>query len=584
MTFSIYGVSRSGKDYLIQKLKEYFESRGKSLLHVNGSATLNEIASERFSKKIKELTEDEKNELRISFIEYIHKVERDNPFVVVDGHYAFYDGERKLFKVFTEYDLRCYEKFFYLDTKPEDIVSRMRNSEGDKKNTSITAEAVYAWQNFEIDEMTKDLLEADKELHIVRFDNDFCLEYIFDTVTSIKYDSKVIADQMLAGVELTCSTVILTDCDKTLSVEDSTNIALDYIGASKKPLKDIFGGDRYSNYQMMLANRYYESIQAFTNDSLAVVRDTISINTGIIEDLKSKVNVNILAISAGNSDIWKGIIEKCGLNATVLQNNGVTSKYVKYYIAKRLRERGKFVIAIGDSILDSLMLCEANIGYLATKGYRANIEAFVKSNKQIRQLSYYEYKYDGILTEDSIVSIKTLPLTVGTQTLIDVCKSDSGATGKKLREAHTNLGSLVAKTISQDFRGEKFAVVIMMRSGLSFGMGIADELDAPVLFYDDKNTTFFENQLKDNPQLQDYRFILCDGVVNTGKTILELANAYQSYRPIIATNVISEKYEGNNAIAVYASRVSKHSYTGAKQKTIHDGKGPDTSDRLFNLI
>jgi hypothetical protein len=45
MTFSIYGVSRSGKDFLIQKLKEYFESRGKSLLHVNGSATLNEMAS-----------------------------------------------------------------------------------------------------------------------------------------------------------------------------------------------------------------------------------------------------------------------------------------------------------------------------------------------------------------------------------------------------------------------------------------------------------------------------------------------------------------------------------------------------------
>ena len=477
MTFSIYGVSRSGKDYLIQKLKEYFESRGKSLLHVNGSATLNEMASVHFAKKFKELTEDEKNELRILFIEYIQKVERENPYVVVDGHYAFYDGEGNLFKVFTQYDLRCYEKFFYIDTNPEDIVNRMKNSEGEKKNTSITAEAVYAWQNFEIDEMTKDLLEADKELHIVRFDNDFCLEYIFDTVTSTKYDSKVIADRMLEGVDLTCSSIILTDCDKTLSIEDSTNIALDYIGASKKPLKDIFGGDRYSNYQMMLANRYYESVQAFSSESLAVVRDTISINTGIIEDLKSKVNVNILAISAGNSDIWKGIIEKCGLNATVLQNNGVTSKYVKYYVAKLLRERGKFVIAIGDSILDSLMLCEANIGYLATKGYRANIEAFVKSNKQLRQISYYEYKYDGILTEDSIVSIKTLPLTAGTQTLIDVCKSDSGATGKKLREAHTNLGSLVAKTISQDFHGEKFAVVIMMRSGLNFGMGIADGLN-----------------------------------------------------------------------------------------------------------
>lgn len=284
------------------------------------------------------------------------------------------------------------------------------------------------------------------------------------------------------------------------------------------------------------------------------------------------------------SSISKSAIEKCGLNATVLQNNGVTSKYVKYYIAKRLRERGKFVIAIGDSILDSLMLCEANIGYLATKGYRSNIEVFIQSNKQLRQLSYYEYRYEGILMEDTIVSIKTLPLTADTQTLIDVCKSDSGVAGKKLREAHTKLGSLVAKTISQDFHGEKFAVVIMMRSGLSFGMGIADELDTSVLFYDDKNLSLFESQLQDNPQLQGCRMILCDGVVNTGKTILELANGYPSYRPIIATNVISEKYEGDDMIPVYASRISKNSYTGAKQKTISNGKGPDTSDRLFKLI
>ena len=584
MTFSIYGVSRSGKDYLIQKLKEYFESKGKSLLHVNGSATLNKMAVERFSKKFKELSDDEKNELRISFIEYIHNIENENPYVVVDGHYAFYDGEGKLFKVFTEYDLNCYEKFFYLDTKSDDVVARMRNSEGEKKNTSMTSEAVSKWQNYEIDEMTKDLLADDKELHIVRFDNDFCLEYIFDTVTTDKYDSRAIATRMLAEVDIDMSTVILTDCDKTLSVEDSTNIALDYIGASRKPLKEIFGGDRYSNYQMMLVNKYYEKVQAFTDETLAFVKDTITLNSGIVKDLKGKTNVNILAISAGNSDIWESIIAKCGLNAIVLRNNGLTSKYVKYYVAKILRERGKFVIAIGDSILDSLMLCEANIGYLATKGYRQNIQNFIQTNKQLKQLSYYEYRYEELLTEDSIVNIKTLPLTVGTQTLIDICKSDSAITGKSLRGAHNKLGSLVAKMLVQDFPKEKFTVVIMMRSGLSFGMGIADELDSPVLFYDDKNPELFASQLQDNPQLNGYRFILCDGVVNTGKTILELAEEYHNYRPIIATNVISAKYNNNNLIPVYATRKSKHSYTGAKQKTIYDGKGPDTSDRLFNLI
>ena len=91
-------------------------------------------------------------------------------------------------------------------------------------------------------------------------------------------------------------------------------------------------------------------------------------------------------------------------------------------------------------------------------------------------------------------------------------------------------------------------------------------------------------QLKDNPQLRDCRMILCDGVVNTGKTILELAEMHRNYHPIIATNVISEKYNSNSMIPVYASRISKNSYTGAKQKTISNGKGPDTSDRLFKLL
>lgn len=584
MTFSIYGVSRSGKDYLIQKLKEFFEAKGLSLLHITGSTTLNEMAESRYSKRFKFLTDDEKNSLRIAFIEYIHKAEEANPFIVVDGHCAFYDTKGKLVSVFTEYDLKCYDKFFYLDTNPDDIVDRMSASEGDKKNTSITSQDVQRWQNYEIDEMTKTLLDEDKELHIVRFDNDFCLEYIFDEVTSNKYDSKAIATEMLSEITLNNSTVILTDCDKTLSIEDSTDIALNFVGASKKPLKDIFEGDRYSNYQMMLANRYYDSVQAFTHKYLDKVCDAITLNYGIINDLKSKNDVDIIAISAGNSDIWKNVINKCGLDATVLRNNEVISKYVKYYVAKSLKERGKFVIAIGDSFLDSLMLCKANIGYLATKGYRANIEAFIQANKQIRQLSYYEYRYEGILTEDSIVSTKILPLTAETQSLIAVCKSNSGAGGKKLREAHSKMGSLVAKMIAKDYSNEKFIVVIMMRSGLSFGLGIADELDCPVLFYDDKNTGALAEQLKDNPQLRDCRMILCDGVVNTGKTILELAEMYRNYHPIIATNVISEKYNSNSMIPVYASRISKNSYTGAKQKTISNGKGPDTSDRLFKLL
>ena len=584
MTFSIYGVSRSGKDYLIQKLKEYFKKQGIQLLHVNGSATLNDMADRVYSKRFKKLTDEEKNILRIDFIKYIHELEESNPYIVVDGHYAFYGNDGNLFKVFTEYDLACYEKFFYLDTNPDFIVERMRASEGEKKNTSMTAREISVWQNFEIDEMTKELIQDDKELHIVKFETDFCLEYIFDAVTTDKYDSKIIAKKMLSEINLSHETVILTDCDKTLSVEDSTNIALDYVGASKVPLKDIFKGDRYSNYQMALAEDYYNSTNAFTDEALAVICDQITVNHPLIDDLKSKKDTDILAITAGNSVAWQRILAANGMNITVLNNNGLISKYVKYFVAKQLRTMGKFVVAIGDSLLDSMMLIKANIAYLATKGYRTNIEAFLKSNPSIRQLSYFEYKYDNVITEDSILSIKTLKNTAESKTLIELCKSDSGITGKKLREAHYKLGSLVSKMIAEDYPNEKLAIVIMMRSGLSFGSGIADELDCPVLFYENENIELLKAQLEESPQLSEYRMVLCDGVVNTGKSINELAYALGGYKPIIATNVISDKFNSSEMIPIYASRISKNSFTGAKQKTISNGKGPDTSDRLFNLM
>ena len=55
-------------------------------------------------------------------------------------------------------------------------------------------------------------------------------------------------------------------------------------------------------------------------------------------------------------------------------------------------------------------------------------------------------------------------------------------------------------------------------------------------------------------------------------------------RFIIATNVISTKCEMLNMWPIYATRISNNSFVGAKQKEISNGKGPDTSDRLFKTI
>ena len=46
----------------------------------------------------------------------------------------------------------------------------------------------------------------------------------------------------------------------------------------------------------------------------------------------------------------------------------------------------------------------------------------------------------------------------------------------------------------------------------------------------------------------------------------------------------SDKFDSSEMIPIYASRISKNSFIGAKQKNVSNGKGPDTSERLFKLI
>ena len=52
---------------------------------------------------------------------------------------------------------------------------------------------------------------------------------------------------------------------------------------------------------------------------------------------------------------------------------------------------------------------------------------------------------------------------------------------------------------------------------------------------------------------------------------------------LIASNVISEKARDLLVdLNVYAVRVSEKSFIGSMEKEINKGKGPDTSERLFD--
>lgn len=585
MKIAIYGVSRSGKDYFIGELVETFKEYGKLLVHIPGSKTLNEISYQTYGKCFKENSEAEKEQCRKLFIDKINELDKEYDYVVVDGHYSFYDSDMHLKRFFSTADLFCYDQFFYLDTEPSIIENRYTLKES-KDKTKYKAEEIESWIEYEIVCLTEELVQVNKELHILNGTEEDMLKYAYE-VTQGQYDSYELAMKMIDRIKYrdNVKTVILVDCDKTLSIEDTTDLALEYHDLDGTVLKKIYRKDRYSNFQAVIANEYLVKRQLFSNDCKNRISESIHLNEPLIENLKKMKNVAIFGITAGNSLMWQELLNMTGLVIEVLASS-VMSKYIKMYAVKHLQNSGKYVVAIGDSLLDSYMLKYSNKSYIvANKGIRRNVRKFLDENKHVHQLEYSKYQYEDVSTEPEVNLINTLDSDNDTVAEnIKICKSDSGVEGVDLRKAHYFLGMEVAEKIKCDFPCSQFVVLILMRSGLPFGQGIADKLDATEVFYSEGLETKFENEFIRDERYKGKKIIVCDGVINLGNTIRKIIALLSGYEVLVATNVLSQKFTDKYEYPIYTSRLSERSFIGAKQKIIKNGYGPDTSDRLFRTM
>jgi uracil phosphoribosyltransferase len=176
---------------------------------------------------------------------------------------------------------------------------------------------------------------------------------------------------------------------------------------------------------------------------------------------------------------------------------------------------------------------------------------------------------------------------------IAMCKSDSHINGVKLRKAHYKLGQQLAERIFCDLyhptskNTPSITLIVMMRAGLCFGMGIANKLEqlgleVSILFY--FNDEQWNKEKTNYPQFFDNDILLVDAVINTGDGIIKFAQTISNNKNIFfATNVLSKnavkKFDDKR---LYTIRVSEKTFKGSKTDGVKDGKGPDTGDRLFN--
>ena len=274
---------------------------------------------------------------------------------------------------------------------------------------------------------------------------------------------------------------------------------------------------------------------------------------------------NYVVLSSGIKDLWSDIANAKNLG-TIFASPYISAD-VKYYVVKQLREHGYTIFAYGDSKIDLYMLREADKGFLYI-GKR--ISRSLKNESLSGLVPIYDHSLVILADEDEEV-----------QADIAICKSNSGISGSRLAAAHVRLGEKIGRHIAAVFPEKNTSILVLERGGRFFGDGVY--MGAGGIFYS------MNPKQDDAPVINTERVVIVDSVINTGKSIMRIIDELKNHNPgidvIIAANVIqNEAVELFKDYLVFATRLSKNSFVGVNQSKQTGKTGPDTADRLFNLI
>jgi hypothetical protein len=418
MRIGLYGISRSGKNFLIDSLVKYInQKQEKTLFHVNGSGTLDAISRRLFSIPLNDTTEEQKELLRSAFCDEVTSLNNGFKHIIVDGHYSF--PENDTFEVvFTGKDRDLYDVFFYLDT-PAGKILEYANKDSLKKNVALMAEKeIESWKDFEIDGLRNICLAQNKELIVL--DNntedalDFFERYILDN-TGITLNAEKIAQSIITehrDIIDRHTNIILLDCDRTISNNDTTYDFCSYLGINKIILKEIFAGERYSSYQFFRAAKVYtQKTRALYDNAGIHAAGKAVLNHSLVDDIKNNGKEYLsIGITSGILKTWETIRSQLGFPRIIVGGSNlntdriIVSRSVKYQLARMLRVKGKHIIAVGDSAVDIDMLEEADKGFIVAQEKTSNgiAEYFKKTKSKVMQLAYNQYYYGDVTTKGGI--------------------------------------------------------------------------------------------------------------------------------------------------------------------------------------
>lgn len=535
MKIVLYGMPCAGKTTFLKTVD--------NIKIINGSEELNRDG------KFKELSSFEQSLRRSKLIEQL-KQEKDT--FIIDGHYCFFKQTQDYEYVMTKDDALFYDVFLYLYEKPEIISERLKKS---YKNISYKNdfESVKEWQDKEIKELRKICHQTNKDFYIID-DVSYLKEFINDLIAGKVKSNIVIAKEIVNNMSPISKNIILFDGDKTIVKEDTSRLFFDY-------KTHIFDNNFYSGFQFWMQQK---EMEGFVVDYERF--KTIEYNKEI-EKLLNQYKENSYIISSGHSGIW----QKIGKDFSVKTFAGPhINADVKYFVVKFLKENGYKVSALGDSFNDYFMLKSSDCGMLVVNG---------KVSRSLNNVDldclHPIYTGNHVILNSVDVNDKEL------EKLINITKSNSGISGNELAKAHIKLGEKIGVYLNLRYDETKTSIIELERSGHFLGDGIYFNFNGKYYTYNEKYDPV--------PEIETQNVVIVDGVINSGKTIFHLIELLKENpnvkNIIIATNVIQkDSLILFKDYPLYAIRSSENKFIGSKIKKQEGTKGPDTSDRLFNLL
>jgi len=266
---------------------------------------------------------------------------------LMDGHYAFGDKV-----VFTEEDGNLYDAFLYLYICPDILKSRMEHSE---KNRGYLVYDIARWQQMELEELRAYCHRHNKDFYIL----DNPPQNYFDDVTEpVAFIRAILDGYSCVQFARACTNtilasdsnhiIILTDGDRILTGEDSSSVVFQYT-------THIFDGNFYTGYQAWRQEKDFRATNISSETALPV---------HFTKTVLDRLNQHTYILTSGHPEIWGQLADRLGFPCF---SGSSMSADTKFFITKFLHEKGREVVAYGDSMNDFYMLKQADWGYLVPR-------------------------------------------------------------------------------------------------------------------------------------------------------------------------------------------------------------------------